>query len=190
MRVMKVWPESGSAERTALALEVLQRSGFLRLQLQGASMLPTLWPGDVAEIAGCSLAEVNAGEIVLALRDGHFFLHRLVSCSDKDGVVIRGDAMPRPDSAASAVAIVGRVARITRAGKIVSLSTRLPTLRRAFGILFCYCGRARRVALRLHARRIAEVRSQIAEVDPGIPDSNGVPLCNLTSDLYNRGEAP
>ena len=41
-------------------------------------MLPALWPGDVVEIASCSLEDVRPGEIVLARREGRLFLHRLV----------------------------------------------------------------------------------------------------------------
>lgn len=37
-------------ERCALATESLLASGRLRMQVHGASMLPTLWPGDLVEI--------------------------------------------------------------------------------------------------------------------------------------------
>src|SRR5208282_2941797 len=68
-----------SAVRSALVADSLRRGGCLRLQVHGESMLPALWPGDVVEIAGCSPEDVRPGEIVLALRDGRFFLHRFVA---------------------------------------------------------------------------------------------------------------
>ena len=79
----------GEAERALLSAELaaesLRVSGGLRLRVRGESMLPTLWPGDVVEIASCSEDDVRAGEIVLALRDGRFFLHRLIARSAADG---------------------------------------------------------------------------------------------------------
>ena len=58
-------PAAWHAERSALAAASLCESGRLRLQLRGESMLPTLWPGDVVEIASCSVDDVHPGEIVL-----------------------------------------------------------------------------------------------------------------------------
>ena len=78
-------------ERCALATESLQASGRLRLQVHGESMLPTLWPGDLVEIRSCSVAEVLPGEIVLAFREGRFFLHRFVGRLQANGFLLRGD---------------------------------------------------------------------------------------------------
>jgi len=96
---------SWSAERSALVADVLLRGGRLRqsvrLRVHGESMLPALWPGDVVEIASCSLEDVRPGEIVLARREGRFFMHRLVGrfndTSTTNGFLLRGDSMPSPD---------------------------------------------------------------------------------------------
>src|SRR5271154_5023370 len=81
------------AERALLAAdaaaESLRVSGRLRLRVRGESMLPTLWPGEVVEIASCSADGLRPGEIVLALRDGRFFLHRFVGRSSADGFFLR-----------------------------------------------------------------------------------------------------
>jgi hypothetical protein len=107
-----------SAERSALLADALRHShGFcqsLRLRVYGESMLPTLWPGDVVEIAGCSLEEVRPGEIVLALHDGRLFLHRLLA-SEPNGFVLRGDSMPGPDPLFPIEALLGRL--VGRAGE-------------------------------------------------------------------------
>jgi hypothetical protein len=147
---MSAHPETWNAERTALAVEALQRSGVLRLRLRGESMLPTLWPGDEVEIAGCSSSELMPGDVALAACDGRFVLHRVSSFSGDGHVITRGDAMPRPDAALPDGSIVGKVTRVTRAGRTVSISRRCTSLRRAFGILFCYSSLARRIALRIH----------------------------------------
>src|SRR5712672_537430 len=99
---------TSSAQRDALAAEVLRRTSRLRLLVRGESMLPTLWPGDVAEIVGCSLRDVGHGEVILAFRDGRFFLHRFLSCQD-DSFLTRGDAMSAADPAFPADAFLGRL---------------------------------------------------------------------------------
>ncbi|MFZ3342989.1 MAG: S24/S26 family peptidase [Terriglobales bacterium] len=126
-----------------LAAESLRVSGRLRLRVRGESMLPTLWPGDVVEIARCSPDEVRQGEIVLAVRDGRFFLHRFAARS-ADGFLLLGDSMPAPDPEFSGAALIGL---------LVGYQRPLNLLRWVTGRLLCYCGPARRLALELHARR-------------------------------------
>jgi len=150
------------AERSALVAEILRRRGPLRqsvrLRVRGESMLPTLWPDDMVEIASCSLAEVQPGDILLALRDGRLFLHRLVS-TQPDGFVLRGDSMPGSDPRFPPEALLGRLVR--------SLDTVTTDEERGFspswlyriaGTLLCHCSVARRLALSVHRRRKASAR--------------------------------
>lgn len=116
-------------------------------------MLPALWPGDVVEIASCSLEEMHLGEIVLACREGRFFLHRLLTRSEADGFLARGDSMPRPDPRYTADAFLGRLVRVVRAGRTVSVPVPLRPWSRALGLLFCYCDWARHLALKFHRSR-------------------------------------
>ncbi len=139
---------SCSAERSALVADALRCGGFLRLRVRGESMLPVLWPGDVVEIASCSLEEVRPGEIVLALRDGRLFLHRLVRPTS-NGFLLRGDSMPSTDPQFSPEALLGRL--VCSGGEQRWISA--PAVSRAVGRLLCYCGIARRLALKLHNRR-------------------------------------
>jgi len=124
-------------------------------------MLPTLWPGDVVEIEGSSLKDVRPGDIVLALRGGRLFLHRLVSYGSLDGFVLRGDSMPASDPVFPADALLGRLARVPgeghndtastlRAGFGIGFGVRWA---RALGVLLCHSGVARRLALKLQSRR-------------------------------------
>jgi hypothetical protein len=137
-----------SPERSALVADALHRSGYLRLRVRGESMLPTLWPGDVVEIASCSLEDIKPGEIVLALRDGCLFLHRFVS-STPNGFKLRGDSMPGADPWFTPAELLGRLVRANDEEREISASA----LSRALGLLFCYSGVARRLALKLHSRR-------------------------------------
>jgi hypothetical protein len=185
---------SWSAEGSALVADALRRSGHLRLQVQGESMLPTLWPGDVVEIASCSLADVRLGEIVLARREGRLFLHRFAAHCTPDGFLLRGDSMPNPDPLFPSEALLGRLVR--RADEERSVSA--PALRlgfgatwfgvtwsgaewsgvkwsRAVGLLLCHCSLARRLALKLHSRwktsrresRNSEPAADISSADMG-----------------------
>jgi len=162
-----------SAVRSGLVTEALRRGGGLgrrvRLQVYGESMLPTLWPGDVVEIASCSLEDVRAGEIVLAMRDDRFFLHRLVgrcfgAASTPNGFLLCGDSMPGPDPLFPPEALLGRLVRNTGEGRAASAAAVRPGLgaswfsikfSRTVGMLLCHCGMARRAALKLHRRRKA-----------------------------------
>lgn len=147
---MSACPETWNAERVALALEVLHHSGRLRLQLRGLSMLPSLWPGDEVEIASCSPADLKRGDVVLALRNGQFTLHRFLSFSANGNVITCGDAMPGPDPEFSPEMISGRVVLVSRGGRSVTAVQRLLLVRRAVGLLLCYSGLARGIALRFH----------------------------------------
>ena len=47
--------------KCSLAAEVLQSSGHLKLRATGASMLPTLWPGDLLTIQYSNFDQVELG---------------------------------------------------------------------------------------------------------------------------------
>lgn len=155
-------PATLGAERLVLAVEVLRSIGRLRLQVRGASMLPTLWPHDEVEIVACSVEDLQPGEIVLALREGRFFLHRFFARCQPSGFLLQGDSMPAPDPQFPDDALLGRLsacAQRPRLGqrdaraKYFSADSMLP-LRpwsRAIGRILCCCDLARRIALRLHA---------------------------------------
>jgi hypothetical protein len=158
---------SWNAERSALVADALRRSGRSRLQVHGESMLPALWPGDVVEIASCSLKDVRPGEIVLALRDGRFFLHRLVARCTPNGFLLRGDSMSGSDPQFPPEALLGRLVRSADERRAVSAAALRPGFgvrwfgvkwSRALGMLLCHFGLARRLALKLHSRWKASAR--------------------------------
>jgi len=142
-------------------------------------MLPALWPGDVVEIASCSLEDVLPGDIVLARREGRLFLHRLLGrlsgpCTP-NGFLLRGDSMPGPDPQFPAEALLGRlVQKVDEARAVCPVALRRSfrakwlgvKWSRALGILLCHCGVARRLALKLHSRRKArELRNSDADAN-------------------------
>jgi hypothetical protein len=166
---MSACPETWSAERTALAVESLHRCGWLRLQVRGLSMLPSLWPGDEVEIVRCSPSGLKRGDVVLRIRDGNFLLHRLLSFSGNGEIVTCGDAMPSPDAAVPAGVILGTVVKVSRGGRSVAVSRRAAPLQRALGLFLCYSGFARGIALRFHNWRNHEKARQV-QIDEEISD--------------------
>jgi hypothetical protein len=155
-------------ERCALAVESLLASGRVRLQVHGESMLPTLWPGDLVEISSCSVDEVLPGEIVLALREGRFFLHRFLGRSQTNRFLLRGDSMPRPDPQFPNDALLGRLVScgeqgLEMKGQKEKQNRVHPVLALrpwswAIGQLLCFFGPARRLALRIHSCRKRNTR--------------------------------
>jgi hypothetical protein len=143
---------SWMAESSVLAADGLRQGGYLRLRVYGESMLPALWPGDEVEIKSCSLQNLRLGEIVLAMRDNRFFLHRLVATSPSNGFLLCGDSMPGPDPLFPAEALLGHlVANANRGLRICALRPGFGAkCSRALGLLLCQFSLARRVALKLH----------------------------------------
>jgi hypothetical protein len=136
-----------NAQRDALAVEVLRGGGRLRLHVRGESMLPTLWPGDLAEIEACSLKDVGFSDLVLATRDGRLFLHRFLTRVGDSTFVTRGDSMPGADPAFESEALLGKLVAASRMKSPVAVALR--PWSRTLGLLFCYCSFARRIALRV-----------------------------------------
>ncbi len=155
-------PSMWSAVRSALVADVLRGSGQLHQgvplrvngEIHGESMLPALWPGDVVEIESCSAKDVRRGEIVLAVREDRLVLHRLVTPCTTDGFLLRGDCVPGCDPQYPPEALLGRLVRRTDQRPGVSSAIPSAALSRALGMLFCHCGVARRLALKLHAWRM------------------------------------
>ncbi len=61
-----------------LAEETLRSFGQLRLRVNGASMLPAVWPGDILTITRDAASPALPGDIVLFGRKGRLVAHRVV----------------------------------------------------------------------------------------------------------------
>ncbi len=164
---------SWTTVRSGLVADVLRGRSHLRqsvrLRVHGESMLPAVWPGDVVEIESCSLADVRPGEIVLALREGRLFLHRLAAPCTPNGFLLRGDCVPGPDPRFPPEALLGRLVSTAgerRGGSGFGVKWFGVKWSRAAGLLLCHCGVARRLALKLHGRRKASPR-ELPNPEPG-----------------------
>ena len=115
MVVSSVISAEDQPSKCSLAAEVLRRFGQLRLRVTGASMLPSIWPGDVVAVCSSSLNQISRGDVVLFFRDRRFVVHRVVEVSG-DRLLTRGDSVLGPDTPVSSDELLGRVVSITGAG--------------------------------------------------------------------------
>lgn len=110
--------------RQDLFADLLRQFGTAKLSVTGASMLPTIWPGDVLTVQRKKLGGLRAGQIVLAERDGQFIAHRIMSV-DGDRVITQGDSMPQRDPSLTLSEIQGKVVSILRNGREIPLEQSL-----------------------------------------------------------------
>ncbi|HYX69824.1 MAG TPA: S24/S26 family peptidase [Terriglobales bacterium] len=116
---MAAVPTAESLQGELLA-ETILRHGKARLRVQGTSMLPSLWPGDVLEVARRAPAEIETGAIILYRREQRLFAHRVLkkeTRADDGCLVARGDRLSRPDPPVRPEELLGEVIRVERAGK-------------------------------------------------------------------------
>src|ERR1700675_3315645 len=112
----------------ALAAETLRSWGVLKLRAWGVSMLPTLWPGDVLTVHSLAPEQVEPGDIVLFMRQGRFFIHRVASkdlMRDEAPLITRGDCMSEDDPPVSRGELLGRVVEVRRPGSTFRPGRRL-----------------------------------------------------------------
>jgi hypothetical protein len=147
-----------------MAAEVLRASGELKLRAMGLSMLPTLWPGDLLTIQSCQPGnfdsdqlepnQLEPGEIALYLREGRFFIHRIVANNVKTGgfLITRGDCMPENDPPVHRDELLGRVTAIRRGSRLAQPARKLSVLRRMEAHSLCHSNLLRQIVLRLWKR--------------------------------------
>jgi signal peptidase I len=104
----------------ALVADVVRRFGEARIRVHGGSMFPAIRSGDVLTVRASTLGQIRPGDVVVMRDAARVYAHRLVRCVWLDGaphLVTRGDAHWRTDPPRAATGLIGRVARIARAGR-------------------------------------------------------------------------
>jgi signal peptidase I len=124
--------DGGSAVKCELAAEVLRSFGALRFAATGWSMLPSVWPGDTLVVESVSHDHIHIGDVVLVGREGRLCAHRVVSKAGSGNPhwVTQGDAMPAPDRPVNENELLGRVAYLIRAGKLIAVPKELNVVER------------------------------------------------------------
>ncbi len=140
-----------------LATASLRSSGKLRIEARGWSMMPTLWPRDVVEINRAEGEKVSVGDIVLFVRKGRLFAHRVVSkACGADGdfrFTTQGDSLPAPDLEISSSELLGKVCLISRREGSFRPSSKLSFSQRAVISILRRSRLASRILARLHSMR-------------------------------------
>lgn len=110
----------------ALLAETLRRQGTVRFRVRGCSMRPLVRDGDVVEVCRQSARELKRGDLAVFSRGGAILVHRVLQsriAGNKWRVVTKGDAFSHPDAPLRAGELLGRVARIQRGPRVVSLES-------------------------------------------------------------------
>ncbi len=114
--------------KCGLAGDVLRSFGSLRFAATGWSMLPTVWPGDTLVVERARREEVRVGDVVLVGREGRLCAHRVVGAAgdpENPRWITQGDGMLSPDRPVAADELLGRVAYLIRAGRLVAVPSGL-----------------------------------------------------------------
>jgi hypothetical protein len=115
---------------------------------------------------------------VLAQRDDRLVMHRLLAHCEQNSFLLRGDSVPCPDPPFPSEALLGRLLRRADEGRGLTPSALRPGFgakwSRAVGMVLCHWGLARRVALKVHGRRMASARGFSTPENTAAPVSAGI----------------
>jgi signal peptidase I len=135
-----------------LAEEVLCSSGRLRLKVNGSSMLPAIWPGDIITIVRDGLNEASIGDVVLFGREGRLVAHRIIRRTSTEAGpqwTTRGDSLARADwPVLSTNELLGRVTAIARGSR--QLAPRQAARGRLIARVCAHSDLATRIFLKAH----------------------------------------
>lgn len=133
-----------------LIAAALRAGNHTRMRVTGTSMLPAIWPGDVLLVSPSDETSLNTGKVVLFLRDGRLFAHRVVASSGEK-LITRGDAVPDCDRPVSAAELIGVVAGIIRDDGTMRVVISVPSIRdRVVAFAVRHSDLAFRVVLKVH----------------------------------------
>lgn len=148
------------ATQIEVAEECLRRFGCVRIRVNGASMLPAIWPGEILLVEAVPADSLVPGDVVLFRRNARLFAHRIAKSASLalgNFVVTRGDALPSPDPFDSQTQILGRVRSIITPRGRRKRVARLGFPTRAIAFASAHCGLIPRGMLRISrlARRLS-----------------------------------
>ncbi|MGB9403947.1 MAG: S24/S26 family peptidase [Candidatus Acidiferrales bacterium] len=144
-----------------LAGKVLRECGTLRLRVNGASMMPSVWPGDTLLVQRENFEAISTGDVVLFEREGRLVAHRVIAMagdSENRRWKTQGDGMPTADAPVSVSEMLGKVAWIERDGRCLEPRAVVTLRERLIANLVRRSGWAARILARGHALRRAARR--------------------------------
>ncbi|MFZ0737250.1 MAG: S24/S26 family peptidase [Candidatus Acidiferrales bacterium] len=139
-----------------LAGEVLRSCGTLRLRVNGASMMPSVWPGDTLRIQREDFEAIATGDVVLFQREGRLVAHRVIATAgefENCEWTTQGDGMPTADAPVTASEMLGKVDLIERGGRCLEPRAVVTFRERLIANLVRRSDWAARILARGHALR-------------------------------------
>ncbi len=112
----------GDFDRAGCSLveDLLRNARKVRIRVQGSSMIPAIWPGDILEVEPANAASMREGSIAVFSREGRLFAHRVVRAGATN-LTTRGDSLSRCDAPVTRSELLGRVTTVMRGGRRVLL---------------------------------------------------------------------
>jgi len=110
-----------------LAAETLRSFGEFQSVVRGASMVPTMFPGDIVVVRRETARTARPGDVMLLFRKGFFCAHRLVNKMQEGesiSLIARGDALGEDDPPFAENELLGRVTGVIRRGKRIEFDDR------------------------------------------------------------------
>ncbi len=144
-----------------LAAEVLRSFGTLRFAATGWSMLPSVWPGDTLVVERVDQDQVRIGDVVVVGREGRLCAHRVIGTEgdpENPQWITQGDALPFPDRPVAGDELLGRVAYLIRAGRLIGVPAKLGAVDKLIASLVRHSLPAARALVYLNRTRRAEMR--------------------------------
>jgi hypothetical protein len=113
----------GSRPFQELLIEVLHKGAAFRFRAKGFSMSPFIKDGDVITVAPLCGKKPRLGDVVAFInpRTEGLVVHRVVGKGDTNHLYIKGDNLPTRTHMVPIAPILGRVERIERDGKAITL---------------------------------------------------------------------
>ncbi len=152
----------------ALTAEALRSFGEVRSVVRGASMVPTMFPGDIVVVRRKTARTARPGDVMLFFREGFFCAHRLMGRTQEGGpirLIARGDALDKDDPPFTEDEVLGRVEAVIRRGKRIELGRR-PAASQCLPRWIVQCSRSRvKWLLRWHLLRARLSRTSISASD-------------------------
>jgi signal peptidase I len=96
-------------------------------------MLPSVWPGETLVVERVRPDQVRIGDVVVVGREGGLCAHRVIGTEntpENRQWITQGDAMAAPDRPVAGSDLLGRVAYLIRAGKLVAVPAELSVVER------------------------------------------------------------
>jgi len=104
--------------------------GSATIRVVATSMFLWIRPGDQAFIRRYDFSQINSGDVILYERANRLFIHRVIRRITRPGLggdvtllVVKGDALDRPDAPVSAKEFLGRAIRIHRGKRHIDLQS-------------------------------------------------------------------